>query len=456
MTTAQSPSESTGKELTIAQAVELAVVAIRQGNVSAGLQILEQVLTAVPDHADALHFKGMALYHAPSTALEGIALVERAVELAPNYCDAWNNLGNIRSQTRRYADAEAAYRRVLELQPEHVAAWTNLSSCLREQNRLQEAEDAVRKALSLDHANPDALHALGNVLRRMDRHDESLAAYLKAVELRPGYPDGYRKLAAAFYSVGQVKESALVYEKWLKLEPENPYPKHMLAACAQEAIPDRASDQYVANVFDRFAASFDTVLEKLQYRAPQLLAQGVQEYLGEGKRSLDVADAGCGTGLCGPLLLPFAKTMVGVDLSPSMIANAKERVHDGKPIYDEVHVAELTSFFAEHPKQYDLIISADTLCYFGKLGQAMKAFASSLRPNGVLGFTVERAEEGSTPEGYAIGAHGRYSQTETYVRAMLKEAGLSAKLVNNVHLRVEVGKPVEGLLVLARKPASAS
>ena len=34
---------------------------------------------------------------------------------------------------------------------------------------------------------------------------------------------------------------------------------------------------------------------------------------------LDVLDLGCGTGLCGPLLRPYARALAGVDLSPQML-----------------------------------------------------------------------------------------------------------------------------------------
>ncbi|NIR58985.1 MAG: methyltransferase domain-containing protein, partial [Gammaproteobacteria bacterium] len=50
----------------------------------------------------------------------------------------------------------------------------------------------------------------------------------------------------------------------------------------------------------------------------------------------DILDAGCGTGLCGPLLAPHARTLVGVDLSGGMIAKAEELA-----VYDELEVAEL-------------------------------------------------------------------------------------------------------------------
>ncbi len=67
--------------------------------------------------------------------------------------------------------------------------------------------------------------------------------------------------------------------------------------------------------FDSFAASFDSKLAKLLYRAPALVAEMLAEPDVEASKSLDVLDAGCGTGLCGPLIAPYARRLVGVDLS---------------------------------------------------------------------------------------------------------------------------------------------
>ena len=438
------------QELSVPAALELAVQLIRNADVQLGVTICDRVLAAAPDHPDALHYKGMALYHTDKRD-EGMALVARAVEVSPTYTDAWNNLGNMLSQNDQQPQAEAAYRTVLTLQPEHADAWANLGSALKEQDKLDEAEQAVRKALSLAPEHADALHILGNVLRLQKRPLEALDAYKQALLLRPSHPDSYRRLGAAFYGTDQIQEAAQVYGKWLALEPTNPYPKHLLAACTQKDIPDRASDEFVARSFDGFASSFDRVLHALKYRAPDLVAQAVKEYLGEGTGALDVADAGCGTGLCGPLLLPFAKTLIGVDLSAAMVSRAKQRTHESQPVYTELHIAELTAFFATRPAQFDLIVSADTLCYFGRLEAPLQALAASLRPQGVLVFTLERADEGSASEGFLIGAHGRYSQTETYLRTALKQVGLAAKLIDHAHLRMERGMPVDGLLVLARK-----
>ena len=50
-------------------------------------------------------------------------------------------------------------------------------------------------------------------------------------------------------------------------------------------------------------------------------------------------DAGCGTGLCGPLIAPYARRLVGVDLSERMLAQARAR-----DVYDELVKGELTAY----------------------------------------------------------------------------------------------------------------
>ena len=47
----------------------------------------------------------------------------------------------------------------------------------------------------------------------------------------------------------------------------------MLAACTGRDVPARASDGFVERTFDSFAASFESKLAKLSYRAPALVAR---------------------------------------------------------------------------------------------------------------------------------------------------------------------------------------
>ena len=98
------------------------------------------------------------------------------------------------------------------------------------------------------------------------------------------------------------------------------------------------------------------------------------------------------------------------------------------------------------------MVSADTLVYFGDLAPVMAAALRGLRPGGHLVFTLERASEAEAPQGFRINPHGRYSHTEAYVHRVLSAARLEPRRLTHVHLRLELKKPVEGLLVVAARP----
>jgi predicted TPR repeat methyltransferase len=249
----------------------------------------------------------------------------------------------------------------------------------------------------------------------------------------------------AHCTLGEPEKAVDIFQKWLEEEPENPIARHMLAACSNQAVPARAADAYVEKVFDDFAASFDTKLAGLSYQAPQIVAAMLADAGLEAAKALVVLDAGCGTGLCGPLIAPYAKYLAGVDLSAQMLARAHER-----GVYDELAKAELTGYLASHPETYDVVVSADTLVYFGDLREVVQTAAAALRAGGHLVFTIEELVDGPAGEPFRIGTHGRYAHTAGYVTGVLADAGFEPCLVR-AELRMEAGAPVAGLAVRGTK-----
>lgn len=439
--------ERAGK-LTLSDAMEMAVGLHKQGYLDAAGEIYERVLAAEPEHPDALHLLGLAL-HQRGRHDEALALLRRAVARAPASADARNNLGNLLLHAGRLEEAEGEYRQVLSLRPEYAGVHANLGVILRRRGDGPGAEAAFRRALELDPDHGGAYHNLGSLMRDAGRTNDALTAYQKALELMPYDGESYRRVGATLYTLGRVADARVMYERWLALEPDSPVARHMVAACSGREVPIRASDEFLELTFDSFASSFDVVLERLGYRAPALVADAVAATLGPPAATLDVLDAGAGTGLCGPLLRGFARHLVGIDLSARMLAKAKER-----DTYDELHTVELTAYLRAHPASRDLIVSADTLVYFGDLAAALDAAEIALRAGGHLVFTVERAED-EPALGYQLNPHGRYSHGERYLREALGAAGFSPLTISPAHLRVENQLPVEGLVITARKPPDA-
>jgi predicted TPR repeat methyltransferase len=246
--------------------------------------------------------------------------------------------------------------------------------------------------------------------------------------------------------MGRLDEAVATYETWLRVEPDNPIARHLLAACTGNDVPARAGDAFVAREFDRFADRFDEVLARLEYRAPALLAAQLQRIHGAPRADLDVMDAGCGTGLAGAYFRPYARRLAGVDLSTKMLEKAADR-----GLYDSLTAAELGSHLRSCAQAFDLVAACDTLNYFGDLREVLEAARASLRPKGLLLFTLEHAvDEGSAAGGYRLHPDGRYMHTETYVRRTLAETGFDAVAVGTDVLRREGETYVAGLIVSAR------
>ena len=52
----------------------------------------------------------------------------------------------------------------------------------------------------------------------------------------------------------------------------------------------------------------------MKHACPELVAEALGRYLPAPAKQLDILDAGCGTGLCGPLVVPWAARLVPVYL----------------------------------------------------------------------------------------------------------------------------------------------
>jgi predicted TPR repeat methyltransferase len=370
-------------------------------------------LESQPDNPDALNFLGMLRCQAGDpTAAEG--LLRRSTTAEPSNPHAWLNFGNVLVLLGKPEEARAAFTRATELAPELAMAWFNLGVCLGRCKQPLEAASALHRALKIE----------------------------------PGHLPAYEYLAHVLYRMGNFTEAAEVYREWLRYDPDNPVARHMCAATSGTQAPPRAANEYVQSLFDGFADSFDERLASLQYRAPQLVAQRLERDAA-GEAPLDMLDAGCGTGLCGPLLKPRARSVVGVDLSVGMIEKARAR-----GAYEELAVAELCEFMRSRPAAFDVVVSADTLVYFGALEEPMRAARCCMRAGGRLIFTVERLDptrdSASGRPSYRLEPHGRYSHSEGYVRAVLEGAGFGEIAIETAILRLERGVEVTGLVVLGR------
>src|SRR5262245_48415609 len=165
------------------------------------------VLARQPRQPDALHYLGLVAYQAQqyetAARLIGESIAEKSDDAAVH-----SNLGNALTMLNRFSEAEAAFRRALELNPQFADAWFNIGNILRHEQRYAEADGAYRNAIALVPNHAGALNNLANVLLLQGRKAQAAEAYyhlgnvLQDIGRTADAGNAYRQAQAVFPNSG--------------------------------------------------------------------------------------------------------------------------------------------------------------------------------------------------------------------------------------------------------------
>jgi predicted TPR repeat methyltransferase len=285
--------------------------------------------------------------------------------------------------------------------------------------------------------------------------DRAAAADLlmQALERAPGFASAWFALGEVRAQGGDVAGAVDAFRAALHADPSDRHGAALQLARLNAADPAAAmTPAYVRSLFDQYAANFDQALvEGLGYHGPQMLREALRAATAARDRPFRFAralDLGCGTGLVAEALRAHCDAIVGVDLSPAMVAAARR-----KDLYAEVSGGDALDFLtAQSAGACDLIVAGDVFVYLPDLEPVCRAVARALAPDGLFAFTVE-THAGTD---VVLGEKLRYAHGADHVRAALGAAGLSPVAFEHASTRTENGVPVPGLLVIAAKQTPPS
>jgi predicted TPR repeat methyltransferase len=363
-------------------------------------------------------------------------------------------LGVIHSRHGRHEVALDCLDRALSVQPTAASAHNNRANVLMQLDRLPHAVASFDRALDLGLENPFALNIRGTALQGLMQLDEALASYARAIELKPDLFEALLNRGELLLEIGRHSEAQDHLQRARAIGEDTERIDFALSAMGAAPPVTSTPPNLVRRLFDEYAHRFDEHLtQTLDYQVPTLVGEALarQGLANRRENGLDIADLGCGTGLCGPLLAPHARQLMGVDLSQRMLDRAQARGQ-----YQSLDNAELTEWLRQRPASLDVAVAGDVLNYFGDLTAVMAATAAALRPGGVFVFTVEAADDASdaaVPKaGYRLEETRRFRHARDYLQKVIEEAGWVQRGFDAVRLRQERGAPVNGWLITLARP----
>ncbi len=179
-----------------------------------GLACLEKAVELEPLNARFHAHLGNALLslNRPEAAL---AKLQHAISLDPQSRDTHFDLANILSRLDRNEEAAAHYRTALELDPDEPEAITNFGALLRRMGMLRESVEMLRKAVRLAPQSPRTHSNLGVSLLESGASEEGIKELREALRLHPGLPQALYNLSNALAETGQTEEAILHLETLL-------------------------------------------------------------------------------------------------------------------------------------------------------------------------------------------------------------------------------------------------
>jgi len=208
------------EEVTLEQALGMALQHHQSGEFEQAASIYEQILAFDPENAEANHLFGVMAFQTGNLE-PALDLIGKAVAAAPNFAEAHNNLGLVHQQLKQPDAAADSFRNAIQCDPAFVDAFVNLGSALDDLDEYELAEAQFRKALSLSPNHADAHNNLGLVLHKLVRFEEAVASFQTAIAQAGDFAEAYSNLGSSLLILDRQQEAFESFERSLTLMPDS-------------------------------------------------------------------------------------------------------------------------------------------------------------------------------------------------------------------------------------------
>lgn len=205
----------------IPEAINLALAAYEQGDLSQAEGICHQILQQQSNCAEALHLLGAIAYQTdqPTAAIH---YYQQAIAHHPTLAEAQLDLANLLLAQGQVESAIWHYRQAYSLIPDLAEIHYGLGLALSLQGNLAMAIAHYQQAIALE---PDFLQAqlnLAVVLRRQGQDQAAIAHYQQALALNPDLPEVHSNLGVLLVEQGQLEAAIYHYQRAIALKPDAP------------------------------------------------------------------------------------------------------------------------------------------------------------------------------------------------------------------------------------------
>ena len=190
------------------------------GKYSKAVDDFSKAIQLDPNYADAYNNRGVAYYDLKKYD-EAIRDYNYAIQFDPNNKQAYYNRGNAYDDLGKYDDAIRDYNYAILLDPNNKEAYNNRGNAYFKLKRYEEAIRNYNIAIQLDPNSRNAYYNRGNAYHDLGRYDEAIQDFNKAIQIDSNYINAYINRGVAYAFLGKYNLALADFQKTLELDPNN-------------------------------------------------------------------------------------------------------------------------------------------------------------------------------------------------------------------------------------------
>lgn len=155
----------------------------------------KKALRTNPQNVDAMRFLAICYHESGERWVDAEALLRRALDIAPDFHQAWHNLGSLLIDCQKWAEAVKAFSTLVELKPQDDLALAGLGNANSNLGDVSAAIDAFERSLAINPDSAGVHMSLAHMYKTVGKQDLALQSYRESIRLKPELGESYWSMA---------------------------------------------------------------------------------------------------------------------------------------------------------------------------------------------------------------------------------------------------------------------
>jgi tetratricopeptide (TPR) repeat protein len=158
---------------------------------------------------------------------ESIAKFNEVIAQVPKCTECYAGIGMAAREKKDYAAAETAYKKAIEIDPNYIEAYSGLANIYNDQKKFAEAKamsDEANKRVSTagGGGNADMLYNAGVISWNANDFAKAGEQFSAAIAANPNHAESHFMLGQVYLNLGKLPDAAKEFDTYTKLAPNGP------------------------------------------------------------------------------------------------------------------------------------------------------------------------------------------------------------------------------------------